>query len=123
MSHETQIDVVRLSLSILLEKARISSMNIANKGVLGSREFRIDVSKADNALRKIAEATTHVERQRLFAVAERALVDAEVVSSSTDIELDDQIARMVTIGTDFQALTDALSRKFALMRLSISGRS
>lgn len=123
MSHEYQIDAVRVALTMQQTRAQIASINIANAGKTGASALRVDFANVESALRQAARATDTGESMQWLSSAERALRDVAMASTSTPINLDEQIAEMAAAGADYQVLTEALNRQFGLMRLATTGRS
>lgn len=123
MSHDIQIDAVRLALTLQQTRARVASINIANAGKPNATALRADFSVAEAALRQAAHAGSIGDGAHWLASAERALRDIEMTPTASPIALDEQVAEMATAGADYQALTEALNRRFGLMRLAISGRN
>lgn len=120
MPNEHTIDAVRLALGMYELRAHVASINIANAGTPGARAVRIDFAEAQAALDSAAR--TGGDEQSL-AHALEGLGRATPMSTGESTNLDQQVAEMSAAGLGYQSLTEALSRQFGLMRLSIAGRS
>lgn len=123
MSSEITIDAVRLALGMQEIQARVASANIANANRPGAQALRVDFSALQGALSDIASAADGGGMARTLLDAEAALGSASPIASGLPINLDQEVGSMVVAGTRYQALGEALSRQFGLMRLAISGRS
>ncbi|TNJ33238.1 hypothetical protein [Arenimonas terrae] len=123
MSHENQIEAVRLALTLRQQQASVASINIANAARPGAGAVRADFSAVENALRTAALAAGSAEDGHWLAEADRLLGRAGVQPVEGPVNLDEQVAEMSAVSTEFQALTEVLNRQFALMRLAVTGRS
>ncbi len=124
MSSEITIDAVRLALGMQELQARVASVNIANANRPGSQAMRVDFASLQGLLSEIARAEPGSETMAdRLQQAEVALQSARPSASGLPINLDQEVGSMVVAGTRYQALGEALSRQFGLMRLAISGRS
>lgn len=120
MGSETTIEAVRLAMGIEELKARVASLNIANANRPDAQALRMDFAAAQAALTQAAGAGD------AGAALRQASADIRTAAPSLagqPIQADEQIADMSAAGLHYQALSEALSRHFGLMRLAISGRS
>ncbi len=122
MSVENTIDAVRLALNLHETRARIASMNVSNAGKPEATAMRVDFAKVEAALREVANAGSETEAARWLAAASSELRSADPQSTLGPIRLDEQMGDIATAGVEYQALTEALSRQFGLMRLAVAGR-
>jgi flagellar basal body rod protein FlgB len=118
MANEQTIDAVRLALGMYQLRAHVASLNIANAGTPGARAVRADFAQAQAALDASAAGAGVSLAQAIAQIAHSptAVTDAP-------INLDEQVADMAAAGVGYQALGEALSRQFGLMRLAVTGRS
>lgn len=122
MSNDITTEAVRLALGIREAQARSASVNIANAGIEGARAQRVDFAAMQTLLSEAAQGGDNTLASRLSAAADG--VRAMPAQAGVDpIQADEQVADMVTAGMNYQALGEALSRHFGLLRLSIAGRS
>lgn len=123
MSGDTTIEAVRLALGLQELQARVAGTNIANAGRPDAQALRIEFADAQAALQGAAEgAGGELVAGHLHAL-EASLGERTAVPSAEPINLDVQVAEMVSAGTNYQVLSEALSRQFGLMRLAIGGRN
>ncbi len=122
MSVENTIDAVRLALSLHETRAHIASMNVANAGKPEATAMRADFAKVEAALRQAAHAGSESEAARWLESANSELRAADPQRSFDPIRLDEQMGDIATAGIEYQALTEALSRQFGLMRIAVTGR-
>ncbi|GAB2617327.1 flagellar basal body rod protein FlgB [Novilysobacter erysipheiresistens] len=123
MSSEITIDAVRLALGMQEMQARVASTNIANANRPGAQALRVNFSALQQSLGDIASGSGSGDMASELLDAEAALQSAGPIVSGLPINLDQEVGSMVIAGTRYQALGEALSRQFGLMRLAISGRS
>lgn len=123
MSVENTIDAVRLALNLHETRARIASMNVSNSGKPEATAMHVDFAKVEAALREVANASGESEAARWLIAASNELRAADPQSSFDPIRLDEQMGDIATAGVEYQALTEALSRQFGLMRIAVTGRS
>ena len=116
MATDTTIDAVRLALGLQELRARVASLNIANAGVPSAQTLRADFSSVQAGLDPAADP------QRVDKAID-ALADLTPEPTGVPIHLDAQVAELSSASADYQTLTEALSRKFGLMRLAITGRN
>lgn len=116
------IEALRLAMGMQEMKARIASENIANAGNPESRTMRLDFSAAQSALAGIVHSPAHADTSGLHRAAEEV---RSLAPDFTDepVRADEQVADMTVAAFNYQALGEALSRHFGLMRLAITGRS
>lgn len=124
MSNETTIDAVRLALRMHELQAQVASLNIANANRPGAQAQRIDFSAVQAELLNIASGDAGRPTAAAdLARAQTALRSTRPVATNAPINADAQVGDMVLASTQYQTLSEALGRQFALMRLAISGRS
>lgn len=118
MANEQTIDAVRLALGMYQLRAHVASLNIANAGTQGARAVRVDFARAQAALDGAANGADAPLAQAIADIAQAA-----PLATDAPINLDEQVADMSAAGIGYQALGEALSRQFGLMRLAVTGRS
>lgn len=118
MGQDITIDVVRLAMGLEELKAHLASVNIANASRPDARALRMDFAATQSAL-----AAAGVNDGSFLQQASAALRTQDPIVTDALIRTDEQIGEMTTAGLKYQALTEALSRHFGLMRLAITGRS
>lgn len=123
MSIENTIDAVRLALNLHETRAHIASMNVSNAGKPGATAMRADFAKVEAALRQVANASSESEAARWLQSVGDELRAADPQTTFEPIRLDEQMGDIATAGIEYQALTEALSRQFGLMRIAVTGRS
>lgn len=124
MSDNSTIEAVRLALGMQELQARVASTNIANAGRPDAQALRIDFADAQRALEEAAsEAMGSGRLTDRLRDEEASLGSLSPVRTTEPINLDGQVADMVTASASYQILSEALSRQFGLMRLAVSGRS
>lgn len=123
MSSEITTQAVRLALGIQELQARVASLNIANASKPDARAMRIDFG----AMQGVLQAATHGQGDGMLATglktALQGLSNLTPETTSLSIRPDDEVGNMVAANLSYQALSEALSRHFGLMRLATSGRS
>lgn len=120
MSQGTTVEAVRLALGMLDAQARVASRNIAQAGQPDAQAMRIDFDGARSLLASVLEGSAPASR--LDDV--RHMVEQSAPSATGGpIQQDLEVTDMVATSLHYQTLTEALSRHFGLMRLSISGRA
>lgn len=123
MSVENTIDAVRLALNLHETRARTASINVSNAGKSEATAMRVDFAKVEAALREVANAGSESEAASWLAAATSELRATRPQSSFDPIRLDEQVGDIATAGVEYQALTEALSRQFGLMRIAVTGRA
>lgn len=115
-------EAVRLGLDLAQVRAEIASANVARANVPGAMLQRADFADALDALEAAAKGDAGAEA-RMQAISQQSLRSEIGQSVAADAaSLDDQVAELSTQGLAYRALTDGLSRHFALMQLAISGK-
>lgn len=122
MSNENTIDAVRLALSLYETQAKIAGANVANANKPGAVALHADFAKVEAALREAASAANETDAAHWLAAASRELAVVRPQASGESIRLDEQVGALAGLGVEYQALTEALSRQFGLMRIAIAGR-
>lgn len=122
MNSDITIDAVRLALSMNEIRARTAGANIANASRPGASAARVDFAGTQSLLAEISQAQNP---EALGAGLQRALVEAAEqpqFDSGQTIQIDAEVGEMVAASAGYQSLTEAVSRYFGLLRLSIAGR-
>lgn len=122
MSGDITTEAVRVALGMHEMQARIASMNVANAGKADARALRADFAQAQAALADAMRAGSSNAVARLQQ-ADATLHGLMPEVGNEPITPDQEIGDMVAASTNYQSLTEALSRHFGLMRLAITGRS
>jgi flagellar basal body rod protein FlgB len=123
VSGDITTEAVRLALGMQNMRARVDSLNIANASMTDARVQRMDFAAAQAALDSAVpvdadgtDAMTNLQR------ADHGLRGLSATTTTEPIQLDAQVADMVSAGADYQALSDMLSRHLGLMRLAVTGK-
>jgi flagellar basal body rod protein FlgB len=115
-------EAVRLGLDLAQVRAEIASGNIARASIPGATVQKADFADALGALGAAAKDEAGAGT-RMQAISQQSLRSEIVQAGSIDAaSLDDQVVELSTQGLAYRALTDGLSRHFALMQLAISGK-
>lgn len=122
MSGDITTLAVRVALGMHEMQARIASVNVANAGRIEARAMRADFAHVQQALAGAVRADAGDSSAALHQ-AEAELRSLVPGTGTEPISADEEIGDMVAASTGYQALTEALSRHFGLMRLAIAGRS
>jgi len=125
MSNDITTQAVRLALGLHELQARVASVNIANASKPDARAMRVDFASVQAALNDAANAPAGNEAQAMQQLQQalHTLPGLSATTTTSPIQSDEQVANMVTAGVSYQALSEALSRHFGLMRLAIAGRN
>lgn len=123
MSSEITTQAVRLALGIHELQARVASLNIANVSKPDARAMRVDFGAMHGVLQAAAQGQGDVTLATSLKTALHGLSDLSPETTSLSIRPDDEVGNMVAANVSYQALSEALSRHFGLMRLATSGRS
>ena len=119
---ENSIEAVRLALSVEEMRSRNASQNIAQASNPDARAQRVAFPEAEALLNALV-STAGDAAGADFRHAEMRVRAAAGLSTNEPIQVDREIGDMVSASTSYQALTEALSRQFGLMRLAITGRN
>ncbi len=126
MGNELTTEAVRLAMGLQQRLAEVASQNIANASTSGYRTQRLEFSHLKDMLEQ-ASTTPASQSGRLLQsmLGESASRSVSVGTDSVQspVNLDHEVANMVSASLDFQALSESLNRHFGLMRLAISGRA
>lgn len=115
-------EAIRLGLDLAQVRAEIASTNIARANLPGAAPQSADFADALDALGAAARGDTGAG-ERMHAISQQSLrSEIEPSPAAIAASLDDQVAELSTQGLAYRALTDGLSRHFALMQLAISGK-
>ncbi|HEY2344259.1 MAG TPA: hypothetical protein VGH80_00100 [Xanthomonadaceae bacterium] len=123
MSSDITTEAVRLALGMQEMRARVDSLNIANASMADARVQRMDFAAAQAALD--SAVPVYADGMDVVAKLQRAdhsLHGLSATSTAEPIQVDAQVADMVSAGADYQALSDMLSRHLGLMRLAVTGK-
>lgn len=113
------VDAVALAMDVSQSRAAAASHNVAYANVPGARMQRADFGRAQGVLDAVANGRTTVSGD---LGAERAAgVGTVETGTGNEVSLDQQVTDMAIASGRYQALTDALSRQFALMNIALSG--
>jgi len=121
MANDLSIATVRLALGLQDLRARTAADNIANLNRSGTQTMRLD-DAASSFLASIPELAGQDGLARSVNEAADAVRGA-ALQPAGDTTADREVADMVEAGAAYQTLTEVLGRQFALLRLSIAGRS
>lgn len=116
-------EAVRLGLRMSHLRAEVASQNIAGMNVPGARQKQVDFSAAIDALHQ-AEAPDMDPAS--LTTMNRNMLEARIVDrhlgAGMEPSLDAEVADLTTASDDFQALSEALSRRFAMQELAMTGK-
>jgi len=116
-------EAVRLGLRMSHLRAEVASQNIAGMNVPGARQKHVDFSAAIDALH---QAETPGTDPATLVASDRHALEAGVVerpaATGTEASLDAEVADLATANTDFQVLSEAISRRFAMLELAMTGK-
>lgn len=124
--NDLTIEATRLALGIQQLRAETAAQNIALANVPGAKATRMDFSESQALLKQVV--SQGVDRDpslgRLLATAADVVPHTNVAGLPSDsIQLDEQVADASAANLGYQALGEALSRNFGLMRLAITGKN
>lgn len=126
MSNDLTIESVRLALGMQQLRAEMAAQNIASANMPGARAMRLDFGASQALLTQAAgqgadlgSSLGQALADAADAVPHAAIPDHEGAS----IQLDEQVADAASANLGYQALSEALSRRFGLMRLAIAGKN
>ena len=115
-------EAVRLGLDVAQVRAEMASGNIARASLPGATMKEANFVDALEALGAAARNDSGAGA-RMQAISQQSLRGEIAEAGTLDAaSLDDQVAELSTQGLAYRALTDGLSRHFALMQLAISGK-
>jgi flagellar basal body rod protein FlgB len=115
-------EAVRLGLDLAQVRAEIASTNIARANIPGATLQQADFADALGALAAASKGDAGAGARLQSISPESLRNEIGELGASGVASLDDQVAELSTQGLAYRALTDGLSRHFALMQLAISGR-
>jgi|SRR5690606_8505402 len=120
MASDITIDAVRLALGGQQLRAQVAAGNIAGAAVPGFRASRVELDSLQALLKsaigsEVPAGLGHVSAQGLAQIA--------TDGTGAPVQLDAEVAEMVTASLDYQVLSESLGRYFGLMRLALSGRA
>ena len=118
--------ITTAALTLALDAASLRqqaiSANIANADVPGYQPMAVDFeSQLDVAQRSLDEGF-RLDMNSLSGVVPRLVADGELQPTglSPKVTLDVEMARLAQNGVQFQALTTALNKQFALMSIAVN---
>jgi flagellar basal body rod protein FlgB len=113
------VDAVALAMDVSQSRAAAASHNVAYANVPGAHMQRADFARDQGLLDAVADGHDTVASD--IGAARTAGVGSVEVAGGDDMSLDQQVTDMAIASGRYQALTDALSRQFALMNVALSG--
>lgn len=126
MSHDLTIESVRLALGMQQLRAEMAAQNIASANMPGARGVRLDFGASQALLAQAAGQGADLDPSLGSALAAAADGVPHAVVPDLEgipIQLDQQVADAASANLGYQALSEALSRRFGLMRLAIAGKN
>lgn len=117
-------EAVRLGLDMAQLRAQVASANIAAANVPGAPVYRADFADAVATLRDVVRHPGGEASEIASITADGLRAEIRQVPATGDglVRLDDQVAELGVDGVTYRALSEGLSRHFALMQLAIGGR-
>jgi flagellar basal-body rod protein FlgB len=119
-------EAVRLAMSMNQLRAEYASQNIAKASTPGAQATRLDFGFSQGLLDQAAQVSQSGENGLLdaMAAADTQPQSGEFLAApGSAINLDEEVADMVSANLKYQTLTESLNRHFGLMRLAITGRN
>jgi flagellar basal body rod protein FlgB len=113
------VDAVALAMDVSQSRAAAASHNVAYANVPGAHMQRADFAHAQGLLDAVADGQATGRGD--IATARAAGVSTTDTGPGEEVSLDQQVTDMAIASGRYQALTDALSRQFALMNVALSG--
>lgn len=117
-------EAVQLGLRMAHLRAEVATQNIAGMNIATARQKHVDFAAAIDALHQAVLPDADPTSLRAF---DRGSLEAGIreTTSTAGVEpsLDAEVADLSTADTDFQALSEALSRRFAMQELAMTGKS
>lgn len=116
------IDTVSAVLRLHEARAQVAARNIAMHNVPSARVERFDASASFSRLQAAIGDQRALAREvaAITAAADRDYV-TELESGKADVSLDALVLELSTASGRYQALSEGVSRQFALMKLAIGG--
>jgi flagellar basal body rod protein FlgB len=117
-------EAVRVGLAIAKTRMQIASSNIAHANMPGTSMHRADFAHVLSMLEEVVRSPSTASAYRLAQIDQDSLqgsIEKLGPASDNTASLDDQVAELNIDSTRFKALTEGLTRRFALMQLAISG--
>lgn len=124
--NDLTIEATRLALGIQQLRAETAANNIARANVPGAQAMRLDFSESQALLGQAASRGADLDLSlvpSLMAAADAVPHTTSAAAPGTAIQLDEQVADAAAANLSYQALGEALSRNFGLMRLAITGKN
>lgn len=124
--NDLTIEAARLALGMQQLRAETAARNIARANVPGAQAMRLDFAESQALLGQTASkgADPDPSLGRALTAAADSVPHAAVSDlPGTPIQLDEQVADAASANLGYQALSEALSRNFGLMRLAITGKN
>jgi len=119
-------EAVRLAMSMNQLRAEYASQNIAKASTPGAQATRLDFGFSQGLLEQAAQVSSSGERGLLDALTDAAAQPPSgehLDAPGSTINLDEEVADMVSANLKYQTLTESLNRHFGLMHLAITGRN
>lgn len=124
--NDLTIEATRLALGMQQLRAETAARNIARANVPGAQATRLDFSESQALLAQAASGGAELDPALGRALAAAANDVPHATASDvpgTAIQLDEQVADAAAANLSYQALSEAMSRNFGLMRLAITGKN
>lgn len=124
--NDLTIEAARLALGMQQLRAETAARNIARANVPGAQATRLDFAESQALLGQAASKRADPDPAlgRALAAAADSVPHAAIADlPGTPIQLDEQVADAASANLGYQALSEALSRNFGLMRLAITGKN
>lgn len=124
--NDLTIDAVRLALGMQQLRAETAAQNIARANMPGARVMQVDFSASQALLTQAAARDAGTDPSLAHALADAADALPHTTGSApagAPFHLDEQVADAASANLGYQALSEALSRHFGLMRLAIAGKN
>jgi len=119
-------EAVRLAMSMNQLRAEYASQNIAKASTPGAQATRLDFGFSQGLLEQATQVSSSGDTGLLDALANASAQPQSgerLDAPGSTINLDEEVADMVSANLKFQTLTESLNRHFGLMRLAITGRN
>jgi flagellar basal body rod protein FlgB len=124
--NDLTIEATRLALGMQQLRAETAARNIAQANMPGAQATRLDFSASQSLLTQATrqDADDDSALGTMLAAAADHMPHATVLDvPGAAIQLDDEVADAAAANLGYQALGEALSRHFGLMRLAITGKN
>jgi flagellar basal body rod protein FlgB len=115
------IDLASWAMRLEQTRAQSASYNIATANVSGSRPLRVDFAAQLKAVHE-AVALPNASSEDLASVLRQDFALESQPFGATAVALDEEVANLTESEIRYKTLAEALSRQFALLTLSASGK-